>query len=182
MTRLNIGCGKDYREGWLNFDMNREVKADVYADMSEGLPFRDNSIAEVVLDNVLEHVPRERFFGFLEELHRVCRHDARIEIYVPHYSSMYAFKHPAHYMYFGVGSFHLYDPRVPFNGERYTKARFEVVQERLLFFHHNLVNHRTLSKLPINWLFNWNIDWRQLMERLQFFGFDEIYYELRVVK
>ena len=61
-------------------------------------------------------------------------------------------------------------------------VRGRLKKERLLFFHHNLVNYPLLSKLPINWLFNANKAWRLLMERFQFLGFDEIYYELEVVK
>ena len=180
--KLNLGCGRDYREGWLNVDVNREVKADVYLDMAEGLPFRDNSAAYAVLDNVLEHVPRDRYFHFVEELHRVCVAGAHIEVYVPHYSGMHALKHPAHHMFFGIGSFDLFEPDAPFNAERYSTARFRVLEQRLLFFHHNLVNYPVLSKLPINGPFNWGTGWQLLMERFQCFGFDEIRYRLHVVK
>jgi len=182
MRRLNLGCGRDYREGWVNVDFNRILKADIYADFAQALPFADDSFGEVLLDNVLEHVPRDRFFAFLEELHRICVRGARIAVYAPHYSGMFALKHPAHYTYFGVGTFHLLAPEAPPTGERYSKARFNVVKERLLFFHHNLVNFPFLSRLPINGLFNFGLHWRQLMERIQFLGFDEIYYELEVVK
>jgi Methyltransferase domain len=182
MRKLNLGCGRDYRDGCVNVDFNLEVRADLYADLSVNLPFADDSIDEVLLDNVLEHIPRPRYFLFMDDLYRVCKAGARISVYVPHYSGMYAFKHPAHYVYFGVGTMHLHQPEILFSGERYSKARFNVVEERLLFFHHNLVNHRLLSKLPINWLFNFSLDWKQLMERFQFFGFDEIYYSLEVVK
>ncbi|MEA3365365.1 MAG: hypothetical protein U9Q79_06965 [Candidatus Hydrogenedentes bacterium] len=182
MVKVNVGCGRDYREGWLNADINRGVKADIYLDMGEGLPFRDNMVGRIMLDNVLEHVPRDRYFGFLEELHRVCAPGAEIEVYAPHYSGMFAFKHPAHYVYFGIGSFDLFDDEAPFNGERYINARFRVRDQRLLFFHHNLVTHPWLSKLPINWLFNWAPVWQLLMERFQFCGFDEIYYRLEVLK
>lgn len=48
--------------------------------------------------------------------------------------------------------------------------------------HHSLVNYQVVAKLPMNWIFNLGHVWRMLMERFQFFGFDEIYYELRVVK
>lgn len=76
----------------------------------------------------------------------------------------------------------MFDVEAPFNAERYSTARFRVKQERLLFFHHNLVNYPVLSMLPISWLFNFSTPWKLLMERFQFLGFDEIYYELEVVK
>ncbi len=182
MVKVNLGCGRDYREGWLNADFNRAVKADLYLELGRGLPFRDNSVAQVLLDNVIEHVPRDRYFSFLEELHRVCVAGALIEVYAPHCSGIFALKHPAHYLYFGIGSFDMFSPEDRFNGERYSAARFRVLEQRLLFFHHNLVNYPLLSKLPINGLFNLGAGWQQMMERFQFFGFDEIYYRLEVLK
>lgn len=181
-VKINFGCGTDYRQGWINVDFNREVKADVYADLTKKLPFNDSFADVIYMDNILEHIPGNKFFQFIEELYRICKHGAKIHIYVPHFSGMYAFKHFAHYKQFGVGSFDIMRPEKIFNGERYTKARFKLVKERLLFFHHKLINFKFLSRLPINWLFNINRPWQQSMERFQFLGFDEIYYELEVFK
>ncbi len=183
MRKVNLGCGRDYRPGWINVDFNRGVRADLFCTFTEGLPFADNSVDLVVLDNVLEHVHRDRYFAFLEDLHRACKPGATIQVYVPHASGMWALKHPTHYNFFGIGSFATFQPDPQFNGERYGAARFHVRRERLLFFHHNLVNARALSRLPINGLFNFGgLLWQELMERFQFLGFDEIYYELEVAK
>ncbi len=180
--KLNLGCGNDYREGWTNLDFNRGVKADVYADLCTELPFGDGSFSEILLDNVLEHVKRDNYFSFLDELHRICVPNAVIRIYVPHFSSMFALKHPAHHNFFGIGSFSLFGADTIFTGERYCEARFSTECERLLFFHHNLVNYKLLSVLPINGLFNFCGPWQLMMERFQFFGFDEIYFELKAIK
>ena len=182
MIRINLGCGNDYKKGWVNVDFNKEVKADVYVDFTKKLPFKENYADLVLLDNVLEHIEPEKYFFFLEELHRICKKGAIIHIYVPHYSGMYAFKHPTHYKYFGIGSFDTMRPEKCFSGERYTSVRFILKREKLLFFHHNLINFPLVSKLPINWLFNFGRVWQQLIEKFQIFGFDEIYYELVVVK
>ena len=178
--KLNLGSGNDYRKGWVNVDNNPLVKADKYFNLEGWLPFRADSVHEVLLDNTLEHL--RDFFHIMEELHRVCKKGARIRIYTPHYSGMYAFKHPTHFKYFGIGTMDHFTEEETFNGERYSNARFKILKEELLFFHHNLVSFKFLSKLPINWLFNFSRNWQQLMERFQFLGFDEIYYELEVVK
>jgi len=182
MVQLNLGCGKDYRDGWVNVDFNREVRTDVYAHFSHGLPFKDNTVDAVLMDHVLEHVRQDDYFAFLEELCRVCKPSARIRIYVPHYTGQTALKHPAHYMYFGVGSFDPFSEDEFFNGERYCNARFRVVDEQLHFFAHKLNFFAFRNKIPINWLFNFNQPWRLIVERFQFLGFDEIYFELEVVK
>jgi len=182
MIKINLGCGNDYKEGWVNVDFNKEVKSDICADFTKKLPFKDDYADMVLLDNVLEHIKSDKYLFFLEELHRICKKGAKIHIYVPHYSGMYALKHPTHYSYFGIGSFDTMRPEECFSGERYTKARFKLKRERLLFFHHNLISFGLLSKLPINWLFNFSRLWQQIMERFQVFGFDEIYYQLEVYK
>ncbi len=182
MIKINLGCGMDYHEGWVNVDFNKEIKADVYADFTKKLPFKDDYADLVLLDNVLEHIEPDKYFFFLEELHRICKNGAIIQVYVPHCSGMYALGHPTHYKYFGIGSFDSMRPGKLFNGERYTSARFILKQEKLLFFHHNLVNFPLVSKIPINWLFNFSKVWQQLAEKFQIFGFDEIYYRLEVYK
>lgn len=180
--KINLGCGLDYRSGWVNVDFNREVKADVYADLTKKLPFKTNSVDYILLDNVLEHVERASLFNFLEEIHRIVKPSGTIEIFVPHYSGIYASKHPTHFNFFGIGSFDTMREGSGFNGERYTKARFNVFKEELLFFHHNLVNMKFLSNLPINWMFNFSRNWQFLMERFQFLGFDEIHFRLQPIK
>ena len=54
--KLNLGCGKDYKEGWTNLDISKSVKADVYTDLEKPLPFNDNSFDRVYAVNVIEHV------------------------------------------------------------------------------------------------------------------------------
>ena len=187
MIKLNIGCGLDYKESddksnWINVDSNRNIKADIYLDLNESLPFSDCSVDYVLMDNVLEHINPGEYFSFLEEIHRICKPGAVIEIYVPHYSGMYALKHPTHYKYFGVGSFDIFRPEKCFNGERYSNARFNLISEKLLFFHHNLVNYRWLIRLPINWALNFSRSWQLLIEKFSLLKPDEMYYKLGVLK
>ena len=182
MIKINLGCGKDYKKGWINVDFNKEIKADKYVDLSKKLPFKNNFADLILLDNVLEHIPKEKNIQFLENLHQICKKEGIINILVPHYSGMYAFKHPTHFNYFGIASFDTFRPEPCFNGERYSKVRFKLLKEKLLFFHHKLVKFPFLSKLPINWLFNFNRTWQFIMERFQFLGFDEIYFQLKVIK
>lgn len=183
MKRLNIGCGFDYRKDWVNMDFNKGVKADVYHNFEKlPLPFKDNEFDFILLDNVLEHVKSDIYLKMIDELWRIGKKGAIIEIWTPHYSGMYASKHPTHHKYFGIGSFDTWRVEEAFNGERYGKARFRIKEEKLLFFHHKLANMKFLSILPINWIFNFGRFYRQLMERFMFLGFDEIMHRLEVVK
>ena len=81
--RLNLGCGRDRREGYVNVDINPEVRPDVVADLREKLPFGDEKADEIWLQDVLEHLTREEGRRLLGECFRVLAQRGRIQVRVP---------------------------------------------------------------------------------------------------
>ena len=84
--KLNIGCGGKYKEGWVNLEYDKELKADLYFDLNDiydgkNLPFEDNTFDEIVMIHVLEHLPHP--LPILKEIYRVCKTDGKILIEVP---------------------------------------------------------------------------------------------------
>ena len=84
--KLNLGSGLDYREGWVNLEYDKKMKADIYFDLNDiyngkKLPFKDNTFNEVVIIHVLEHLPEP--LPILKEIYRVCKTNGRIFIEVP---------------------------------------------------------------------------------------------------
>lgn len=174
MNKLQIGCGLDYKAGWTNLDFNEEIWADVYHDINKKLPFKKNEFDYVLFDNTIEHLKPDRVISIMQELHKIVKPNGIIDIYTPHYTSIYAFSLLTHYSFFGIGKFDSYTKNGVKSGERYGKARFHI-KEKLLFFQHDF--------LPFpNWIFNFNRIWQRIMERFQIYGFDEIHYKLKVVK
>jgi SAM-dependent methyltransferase len=57
--------------------------ADIQADICERLPFEDCSVEEVVMRQVLEHIPHYNVDGVLGEIHRVMEYDGRLILSVP---------------------------------------------------------------------------------------------------
>lgn len=87
MKKLNVGCGTDYREGWVNLDFNKKFKTDVTFDLNKiygggRLPFKDNTFDLIILYDVLEHFPEP--LPILRELYRICRKGGIIDIKVPY--------------------------------------------------------------------------------------------------
>ncbi|MBU3924008.1 MAG: class I SAM-dependent methyltransferase [Nanoarchaeota archaeon] len=106
IMKLNVGCGLDYREGWINLDRDKDANADVVFDLSklserEKLPFSDNYFERIIMFDVLEH-----FFDplpILKELYRVCKIGGTIEIKVPY--GVNSVKALEHRRIFVLGSF-----------------------------------------------------------------------------
>jgi len=71
----------------VNVDSSEHCAPDILHDLEDfPWPWADSSVDEIVMRHVLEHLgaTTETYFGVLRELYRVCRHDARITIVVPH--------------------------------------------------------------------------------------------------
>jgi len=55
--RLNLGCGKDIKQGYINVDFKPGYGVDLVCDLNNNsLPFENNSVDEILLFHVLEHV------------------------------------------------------------------------------------------------------------------------------
>jgi hypothetical protein len=87
--KLNLGCGYKKNPSYINVDIAEACGPDVIVDLENDLwPWNDNSVDEVVLHHVLEHLgeTKKQFFHIMQELYRVCADGAKIKITVPHYN------------------------------------------------------------------------------------------------
>lgn len=91
--KLNIGCGRDYREGWVNIDISQEVKADEYLDIRrEHLDIEDNAADEVYISGVLEQIGENEHLSFaINECHRALKPGGIMTVVVP--NATYAIAH-----------------------------------------------------------------------------------------
>ncbi len=88
MKKFNVGCGGDYREGWINLDMPGEEKRDITFNLEDiinknkKLPFEDNYFDYIYCSHVLEHITIP--LPILKEFYRVCKINGKMEIHVPY--------------------------------------------------------------------------------------------------
>jgi SAM-dependent methyltransferase len=85
--RLNLGCGNKHMDGWVNVDKFATPAVDQVLDLEKfPWPWADDSVDEVLLFHVLEHLgaQTDTYLGIFKELYRVCRDGATILIAVPH--------------------------------------------------------------------------------------------------
>lgn len=102
--KLNVGCGNKIIDGYLGVDKFECSGARYICDIEkENLPFDNNVVDSILLDNVIEHfldIP-----GVMRELIRVSRKGADIQIITPHFSSLDSWMDPTHLHHLSFFSF-----------------------------------------------------------------------------
>jgi predicted SAM-dependent methyltransferase len=81
--RLNLGCGFDRREGYLNVDFQPFHQPDLVSDVRKLDALPSAAYEEIVAQDVLEHLPRTDTLDTLREWARVLRPGGRLVLRVP---------------------------------------------------------------------------------------------------
>lgn len=68
--RVNLACGDDYQEGYVNLDLREDCRVELVADVRH-LPFADGSVDELLANDCLEHFPADQTGPLLAEWRRV---------------------------------------------------------------------------------------------------------------
>ncbi|MFO7677185.1 MAG: methyltransferase domain-containing protein [Thermoplasmatota archaeon] len=80
--KLNLGCGREHLEGWINIDRVKDDAVDLIHDLNTRLPFDDNSVDEILASHVFEHILY--WEDLLHECHRILKPSSIITIKVPY--------------------------------------------------------------------------------------------------
>lgn len=93
--KLNLGCGHDYRKGWVNCDLKPGWTVDRAFDLrTPPYPFEAESADEIYLSHVLEHL--EHWEVCIDECLRLLKPLGILEVRVP-YGPVYV---PYHVRFF----------------------------------------------------------------------------------
>lgn len=133
--KLNLGCGRDTKPGWVNLDSSRLPGVDVVHDIEKlPLPFPDEEFDEILAQDVLEHMAD--FMPVLRDLHRILKKGGAITIRVPHFTSKNNFIDPTHRRLFSIHTFEFFIKNSPLHKERdyYFDFAFERIVSRHLTF------------------------------------------------
>lgn len=142
---LDLGCGKKKRPGAIGVDYSDRHNADVIHDLNIfPYPFDNDSIDQVYLDNVLEHLAEP--MRVMEEVYRITKPGGGVKVIVPYFRSEWAFIDPTHKAFYTVDSFAYYDPRhIICQRYDYTSARFLV--DKIVF--NETLQNRWTKKLIV---------------------------------
>ena len=82
-TKVELGCGTHKKSGFFGIDILKSDQVDLVMDIEKKkLPFKDNQLDYIYSSHTFEHLTNYRFV--LQEILRVCKHNATIEIWTPY--------------------------------------------------------------------------------------------------
>ena len=177
MKILELGCGFNKTPGAFGIDIIRGSHADILHDLNTfPYPFADSEWDRILCRDVLEHL--DDFIRAVEEIWRIARPGAIVEVSGPFMSSVNYYSDPTHKRAFTSKTFDYF-----IEGSRafkfgYSNTRFELVaceydrEEKLK------------RRGPHLWLLNWaNRNKEHYESRFAFiYPLYQIFFDLRVVK
>ena len=100
--KLDIACGQNKQHGYKGIDIAGD--ADILHDLNEiPWPIKTSSVEEAFCSHYVEHIPhwrpgweRDGWWRFFDEVHRVMKTGAQIQIHHPYVKSDRAFWDPTH--------------------------------------------------------------------------------------
>jgi len=81
--KLNLGCGQDKRAGWINIDALASLQPDLVHDLRLPLPYDNDSVTEILAQDILEHFTKEEVNFVIGEIARVLKINGVLTIRVP---------------------------------------------------------------------------------------------------
>lgn len=168
--------------------IKKNTDADVIADLNfVYYPFRNSCIDIIYCSYVLEHL--DNTIEIIEELHRICKPNAKIYISVPHFSSHNFYTDITHKRPFGIRSFNYFsDEQNIFEFPNfYSDVQFNIkikrIQMNRIIFRFRNKLYKIDNKL-LNFLVNISPWTQEYYERFFCFIFtaEGVSFELEVLK
>lgn len=98
-VRIDLGCGKHKRPGFIGVDAAALPGVDIVADIRREWPLEADSADYMVADNLMEHIGGE-FIDVMNHAWETVRQAGKFRVVVPAVTSTAAFQDPTHVRYF----------------------------------------------------------------------------------
>lgn len=84
--KLHIGCGTDYKDGWVNIDNNSDnniERLDLNWDLRHPLPFKDDSVDFIFNEHFIEHLTVEEGQSAIKDFMRILKSGGVLRMATP---------------------------------------------------------------------------------------------------
>lgn len=128
--KLNLGCGREIKRGYLNVDIVKLKGVDKVLDANKvPYPFKDNYFDEILVHSVMEHLDIDLDI-LMKELYRIIKKKGKLIVIVPHYTNSSAYC-TQHKKVFSARTFDGYISGDEFN--RCYDFAFSKIKKKILF-------------------------------------------------
>jgi len=172
-TKINLGCGSDIKEDYLNVDMIHRNGVNLILDIENQMSILPSDhFEEIYMNHSLEHI--SNFMEVMKQIHRISKDGTKLFINCPHFSSIGMYSDPTHKTFFSSRTFNLFSPDRTEN--IYSDIKLKTIKKELRL---------TYNYYPgveiVNWILN---TFPAIYERCfcWIFPCNEIRYELEVMK
>lgn len=134
MKKLNLGCGRDIKKGYINLDIAKLPGVNIIWDINKlPLPFKKEEFDEVYAKDIFEHVD---YIPLLRDLHRILKIGGIIKITVPHFTSRNLYADPTHKYGFSYETFKFFlkkHPRRYYFNFGFSEFKCKLIFEKLWY-------------------------------------------------
>lgn len=81
--KLDLGCGGIKKKGFFGIDAILGPNVDLEFNLENGIPFSNNSIAEIYSSHFLEHLSNKKALFLISEIKRVLKKNGKLTLVVP---------------------------------------------------------------------------------------------------
>lgn len=126
--KINLGCGKRKMPGFINIDIQERVNPDLVCDITEGLPYEENTVDEVVAIDFIEHLERPEVMRLMDEIHRVLKPGGKFFHRTPSGEGRGAWQDPTHRSAWNINTWRYYFTDPAYRDLYGTVANFKILQ------------------------------------------------------
>lgn len=110
-SKLDLGCGRNKKEGYTGVDVVELEGVDIVWDLTQTpYPANDEAIDRIYTHHTLEHLTPKQLVEVMNECWRILQPHHEMEIIVPLFPSDSAIDDLDHKTYFGVETFGRFEP------------------------------------------------------------------------
>lgn len=161
MKVLDVGCGGCKFKGAIGVDCIDLPGVDVVTNLNNfPWPFEENTFERIIFKHSISHF--DNIVEVMEEINRISKNGAIIDIIAPHYTSDNFNTDPTHKFPMGFRSMYYFCTNIPNWKYKYSKANFKLLDSGICFGEYNIdfnefeYNKRKsiLKILGVEWVVN----------------------------
>lgn len=89
MVKLNVGCGENKIDGYVNTDIRNDTNPDMVIDLEKiPYPFDNSSVDEILANDIIEHFSYKIVEDIVREWHRILKNDGKLIIKTPDFENI----------------------------------------------------------------------------------------------